>query len=90
MELLVTVNTQNDHFPAHGRHYLLPQLLVVENIFELSHMMHLKVSSFLATVFTFIGLQPLGDFCSGERKVQDAGLDIHRLPLYSGYLERFE
>jgi hypothetical protein len=44
MELLVTVHTQNDRFPAHGRHDLLPQLLVVENIFELSHMMHLKVS----------------------------------------------
>jgi hypothetical protein len=52
--------------------------------------MHLKVSPFLATVFTFIGLKPLGDFCSGESKVKDAGLYIHGLPIYSGYLESFE
>ena len=90
MELLVTVHTQNDRFPAQGRHDLLPPLLVVAHIFELSHMMHLKVSSFLATVFTFMGLQPLGDFCSGERKVEDAGWDIHGLPLSSGDLESFE
>ena len=90
MELLVAVNTQDDRFPAHGRHYLLPQLLVVENIFELSHMVHFKVSPFLPTVFTFLGLKPLCDFCSGEGEVQDAWFDIHGLPIYSESLEIFE
>jgi hypothetical protein len=85
----MTVHTQAARGPAPGRHSLLPPRFVVEHICALSPMMPLKVSPCLAPVCPCMGLKPLGDCCSGERKGKDAGVSIHGLPISSGSLERF-
>src|SRR5260370_42393400 len=90
MKLAMAATTEKQCFPVTGRNHALPERLSFCYIFQLSYMMHLKMTFRRFTVLTLLPVQSFRDFREAQRPNVPVKLDIELWVVRCRFSEVFE
>jgi hypothetical protein len=80
---VMTFHAENECFPLHGDHDLLPEFFL-PYVFELSHVMDLEVSLLFPAVLALVGIEPSDDFRTGLHETREVDFDVDLAPVCRG------